>query len=465
MTRNHTRLAATLLLVLVTSLSGFGCKGGDQAAQEAGNKPISLSWWTVEASGGAVDALVKRYQVIHPNTNVSLRTVRREDMDRLAVEALAAGRGPDIISLPNAGIRGWQDRLAPIPPSTTLPYLEITGLFKKEPKWVLRDVPSVTLPQLKDSYVDVVLQDAVLDGKVYGLPLTLDSLVLFYNRDLLNVAGIAEPPATWTQFKEAVQKVTQLDQKGRIIRNGAAMGESANVPYVFDLVSALMLQNGTKMTTESRGTGTRISFAEAKETNGETVSPGADALRFYTDFANPTKETYTWSAEEPEAWVAFTSGKVAFTFGYYRDLARIQRQAPRLNLGLAPFPQIDGTPAPAAFASYYLEAVTKQSAHQTEAWDLIQFATSSAEAELYLKASPHPTAHRKLVTGQASNADLAPWAKQALVTKNWYHGYGLTQTTAMFRAMVKQALAGTATSEALGFAAAQVGQTMQPPPR
>ena len=345
-----------------------------------------------------------------------------------------------------------------MPPTLTLPYLELTGTFKKEPRWVLKEINSLDLKSIKARYVDTVVNDVYFDSKIYGLPLNLDTLLIFYNVDLLTAAQFPEAPKTWNEFKEASQAITKLDKLGRLLQNGAALGTAENIPYSFDIVSALMLQNGTPMMT-----GGSASFQKPISVQGESYSPGLDALRFYTDFANPSKETYSWSADQINAREAFAAGKLGFVFGYWRDLPNLKAMAPKIRIGLANFPQIEGSFQTSYYANYFIETVLKQSTHQTEAWDLIQFITTPAEAKKYLESAKQPTAQREFVTAQLADDDLGIPAAQVLTAKTWYRGYDFTSTQSVFQDMIKQVLVGTPIDQALSAAAERVTQTMRKP--
>ena len=455
-------LAIPILSILLAALvlTGIGCKGGDPAAKRAA-QPITLNWWRVGGTADQVRPLLADYGGVRPNVSVNVRPIREEELSSALTQALADNQAPDIVSLPNAWLRGWQHRLAPLPPTLTLPYLEVAGVIKKEPRWVLKDIASLDFKTLKSRYVDVVINDVYLDGQIYGLPLSLDTLLVFYNIDLLTAAQFAQAPTTWTDFKDASQRITRLDKQGRLLQNGAALGTADNVPYAFDIVSALMLQNSTPMTNAN---GSRASFHEPITVRGQTYSPGVDALRFYTDFANPTKETYSWSAEESPAREAFASGSLGFLFGYWRDLPTLKAMAPRVRLGVANFPQIEASLQPAYYANYYVETVIKQSQHQNESWDLIQYITSPAEAKKYLDSAQLPSAQREFVTAQREDIELGVPASQVLTAKSWYRGFDFAATANAFRTMIKQALAGVSFDEALVFAAKQVNITMTKSP-
>ncbi len=459
MTRRSVINISVLIFTLTALLlTGFGCKGGSREAQEAAAKAVSLNWWRVGGSKQNFDILLNDYKKIRPNVSVNVSQIREEELESALIQALADGRAPDVVSLPNTWLRGWQHRLAPLPPTLTLPYLELTGTFKKEPRWVLKEINSLDLKSIKARYVDTVVNDVYFDSKIYGLPLNLDTLLIFYNVDLLTAAQFPEAPKTWNEFKEASQAITKLDKLGRLLQNGAALGTAENIPYSFDIVSALMLQNGTPMMT-----GGSASFQKPISVQGESYSPGLDALRFYTDFANASKETYSWSADQINAREAFAAGKLGFVFGYWRDLPNLKAMAPKIRIGLANFPQIEGSFQTSYYANYFIETVLKQSTHQTEAWDLIQFITTPAEAKKYLESAKQPTAQREFVTAQIADEDLGIPAAQVLTAKTWYRGYDFTSTQSVFQDMIKQVLVGTPIDQALSAAAERVTQTMRKP--
>lgn len=443
---------ATTALLVLFSLTGCG-----NPADDSIKKPITLQWWRVSDSVGTFDDIVAAYQVAHPNVKVQVRVIRPEEFDQVALEALASGTGPDIVSLPNTSLRSWRDRLTPLPKELELTFIEVKGLIKKEPLAVTRKIPGLTFRQFKDTFIDAVGDDAVIDSKIYALPFAFDSLLLYYNQGLLAAANLPHPPATWTDFKDNVQRMVKLDPQGHLLRSGAGLGTADNVPYAADILSALMLQNGTRMVDPTNSAAT---FDRDVEVSGTAYTPGADAVRFYTDFANPTKETYTWSGDEPPAWEAFAAGKVAFTFGYWRDRATLAARGPQVDIGVATFPQIDGNDRPAYYASYYLEAVTKQSKYPNEAWGFLQFATKPEQALKYINVTKRLTAHRAMVQSQLDDLELGTPAKQLLTSKSWYRGLKPKVAESALLSLIRQVVAGGSIDDALSFASRQVSQTL-----
>src|SRR3954469_4294810 len=64
-----------------------------------------------------------------------------------------------------------------------------------------------------DGYLKGVVDASSYQGKVYGLQPVTNSIGLFYNKDILDKAGV-QPPATWAELKTAAKALTKGDQYG-----------------------------------------------------------------------------------------------------------------------------------------------------------------------------------------------------------------------------------------------------------
>ncbi|WP_183601698.1 ABC transporter substrate-binding protein [Paenibacillus phyllosphaerae] len=64
----------------------------------------------------------------------------------------------------------------------------------------------------KADYVEAPVNYETIDGKWYGIPLDIHPLVMYYNKDLFDKAGIAAPPTNRAEFESAVEKLTDKDK-------------------------------------------------------------------------------------------------------------------------------------------------------------------------------------------------------------------------------------------------------------
>jgi ABC-type glycerol-3-phosphate transport system substrate-binding protein len=402
---------------------------------------------------------------MHPNVTIEYRKLRLDEYEPAIINALAEDRGPDIFSLHNTWISKYQSKLAPEPDSTTVPFTTIQGTIKKEAVTTLKTPPSLTVKDLKTQYIDAVANDVILNApvdapatgtkdRIFALPLAGDSLALYYNKDLLNAAGIAEPPAYWDDFQKDIPKLTKQDSQGNVVQSGTALGTAKNVERYADILSVLMMQNGAKMTENNSASFGKI----PAELSGRETPPADDAVVFYTDFANPSKEVYTWNDKLPGSLQAFASGKTAFFFGYAYNLPSIRAQAPKLNLGIAKLPQIRDNPE-VNYTNYWVEGVSKKTKNLNWAWDFMQFAASANQAPKYTNATKKPTVLRALIKGQLEDVDLSVFASQMLTAKSWYHGKNDTAYEQAFSDLIYSVLNGVDVRQAIITAVNRVDET------
>ena len=463
-----TKIITLSLLFIFLLTSGFGCKLVDQKTQEA-MKPITLNYWRVWDGPDAFEEIFSAYKALHPFITINYRKLRYDEYENELLNALAEDRGPDIFSIHNTWLKKYKNKITPLPPTTTLAYPITQGTIKKEVIPQLRTTKSLNAKDIKNNFVNIVYRDVAglifneatkkYEEKIYGLPLFVDTLAMYYNKDLFNNAGLAQSPAYWNnEFQQAVKKTTKQDTKGEIIQSGAALGGSNNIERYSDILSVLMMQNGSVMADDDSG---QVLFNKIPPSfKDQSYNPGLEALRFYTDFANPAKEVYSWNKNLDDSLNLFAQGKLAIMFGYSYHLATIRAQAPKLNFAITKLPQIEGN-TPVNFANYWVETVSSKSQHLNEAWDFIQFATKAEQAKTYLDKAKRPTALRALINEQIDDDDMGVFAEQVLTAKSWYHGADSAAAEKMFAEMIDAAVLGQDKIETLiNLAASKVQQTM-----
>jgi multiple sugar transport system substrate-binding protein len=456
------RLFTSGLALVMLLTMGAGCFGGGDSG--TATEQVELNYWRVFDDEDAFDDIIKNYQALHPNVTINYRKLRAEEYDAELVRAFAEGNGPDIFSVHNTKIGEWQSLMRPMPTAVNISYLETVGTLRKETIYVDRQEPTLTQKSLKQQYVDVVPADVIRpyqadpkespEDRVFGLPLAVDSMALYYNKDLLDAAGIAEPPTTWEAFQEAVTKLTVIDASGNITQSGAALGTTENVERSADLISVLMLQNGTVMA-DDRG---NVFINDIPDGTPQGLYPSVDAVRFYTDFANPTKEVYTWNDTFPGSFEAFVNGQTAFFFGYSYHLPFIKAAAPKLDYAVSSLPQIGGG-RQVNYANYWVESVAKSTTHPDYAWDFVEFATSAEQVQSYLDASDKPTALRSLINTQLNDEVLGIFAAQVLTAESWYRGADADAMEKALNDFADSTLAGADPLETVGATTAIIRQT------
>lgn len=429
-------LLASLLVFFLGA--GFGCQTKIDEATLKASQPIKLVFWQAFDDSDAFSEAINKYQVLHPNITIEYKKFRYEEYENQLLNAWAEDRGPDIFAVHNTWIKKYQSKITPLPEYTSVAYFVESSGLKKELVPELRATRSLSTRELKNNFADVVASDAILeDGLIYGLPLSIDTLALYYNRDLLNSAGIVEPPRYWNrEFQQAVKKMTKQDPKKGLIQSGIALGTTNNINRASDILMVLMMQNGATIIDEN----SRVIFNQVPAYITSGYNPGLEALRFYTDFSNPNKEVYCWNDEQENALDAFTSGNLAMMLGYSFNLEQIRSQAPKLNFGIAKLPQIEGNQLQMNMANYWLLTVSKKSDYSDAAWDFIQFLTKKENADVYLQKTAKPTALKASINDQKNDEYLGPFAEQVLSAKSWYQGLSAQDAEGAIGEMINNAL-------------------------
>jgi len=461
------KVSLLFLLAIFLITSGFGCRLQSREVKEA-MQPITLNYWRAWDEPDDFQELLNKYKALHPNITINYRKLRYEEYEDEIINALAEDRGPDIFSIESSWLPKYQNKIAPMPATISMVYPIEKGSIKKEIVYEMRTTPSLSLKDLRAKFVDVVANDVVINNQIYGLPLSVDTLAMFYRRDLFNNKGVINPPVYWDKtFQETVKKLTERDIQGKIIQAGAAIGGGANVERSADILAALMLQS-------------QVPVIE----NGQVVFnkqvgdryPGLEALRFYSDFANINKEVYCWDKAFDNSLDMFIRGQAAIMFGYSYHLPLIvagrradfdgndaTQYLKDLNIGVSPLPQIAGAGQPVNIANYWVETVSKKSQHVNEAWDFIQFITKAENVTSYLEKTKRPTALRSLIEQQLSEEYLDVFASQLLTARSWYKGYNSQVAQDVMAEMIDSVVDNPDQIEAIAsLGASKLKQTLSP---
>ncbi len=447
------------VVVIVIVLIALSSSGGNVVLP----KKVDLTIWGVFDEESSYQDLIATYHTLHPYVNVTYKKFRIEEYEDILISSWARGIGPDIFLVPNYWLGKYKDFSTPMPKTTKMAYYSTVKTLgiKEETKVEYRELPTVSMNALQNNFIDAVASDVVFDQQIYGLPLSADTLVLFYNKDLLNKAGFPLPPRTWSEFVKMVEKMTILDDAGNIVQSGAALGTYENIPRAFDILSLLMIQNGTEMVDVS---GKRVTFGSASPSD-PTYIPGQEALRFYTDFSSPTKQVYTWNTGMPNALDSFSQGSVAFFLGYAFHIPLIEERATQLKYSISFVPQIAANQE-VNYANYWIMSAAKASSHTNEAWNFIQYAASEEAVSSYLNKAGRVSVLRSLLSTQINDpeSNVYIFAKQALNAKSWYHGKDPAKAEEAFKNMIETVVNGTADYEtSLGTAAKVIDLTLQTP--
>lgn len=448
----YLRNGVFLFIFAALVFTGASClKSEELSAPE----PLTLTIWRTADTEKDFDAIVEQYQSVYPYVSFEFRVLRPEEYEEQLYAAWARGDGPDIFSVPNWRVGKFRDVIAPMPAEVTLRTVSSQPSRLGGTKTIVAEntVQQLVPSQVENLFAGPVFSDVVFNEQIYGLPLSIDTLALYYNRDLLSRAGVAVAPTTWNEFVNVVSAngLVQFDEDRTIVQAAASFGGTETVPYFFDLLSVLMMQNGVEMITEGS-----VTFSAQ-----ESLTDALSALSFYTSFADPSKATYTWNDDGQDGLEAFIQGTSAMYLGYYRDQEKIEQRATGINFSRTKLPQVD--PAnPVNYATYPVEAVHIQSPNADHAWNFLRFAAASEDqARAYSESSGRVPALRSLLGEKQQDPEIDIFAQQALTARSWYHGVDPDSAIAAMQSMIDTAIAGTSElEEVVNVAAGAIGLTL-----
>jgi len=380
-------ITAMIVLMIVNAVN-FNPNRRNNALQSA-----DLKIWGLWDDSSIIDTYISDFRKQYSNIKLEYRKFTPQEYEAELVNALAENRGPDIFAMHHTWYSKHKNKLAPMPEEV------------------------MTLKDYKERFVDVVYDDFVVDGKIYGIPFYTDTLALFYNKDAFNDAGIANPPKTWKEVQDIVPKLTKIDKNGNINQSGIALGTGDNINRSPDILSILMIQTGAQMTNPNDYT--KITFAQGRSQSGQNINSAELALTYYIDFANPRKSVYTWNSTLNNSIDAFYEREVAMMIGYSYQVEAIKAKAPRLNFALAPLPQVSLESGLANYANYWGYGVSSQSKYSKEAYTFLKFMTEKEQSQKYFLETKRPTPRRDLVDIQSQDLDYGVFSKQILQAKTW----------------------------------------------
>lgn len=442
----NTKIAAKFLMVF--SLIGILIfSSGCEIFRKDREKPYTLIIWNLFDDSDPWEEMINAYE-ISVKADQTKRPVKVEyykknftsnqEYEDMLNNAIAAGQGPDVFVIHNDWLPRYKGKIFPL------------------------DGGAKSAQNFSRRFVDVVSDDFLVDNKIYGIPLSVDTLALYYNEDLLKNAGIFDPPRTWDEFKEDVARLTVLDSNGTsIVRAGAAIGSDNNVNRASDILALLMMQSGSTMVDEEH---TRAVFNDPmRDSDKNTYTLGGMAFQFYADFANPAKTVYTWNPAMDYSIDAFYQGRAAMMFNYSYHVPTVKTKAPKLKFAVAPMPQIAGATRPINYANYWAMTVSKDSKFQQESWDFLSYISNPEIAKKYLTIASKPAAHKDLVAWQENGDDLnmGVFAKQSLTAKSWYQTEPDSNEKILDDAIHSVVLGRVTPEEASDLSANQITQIMR----
>ncbi|HEV3245410.1 MAG TPA: extracellular solute-binding protein [Candidatus Paceibacterota bacterium] len=346
--------------------------------------------------------------------------------------ALASGQGPDLFIMRSDEALYDQSKVYAIPYGT------------------------LSQSQFSSAFVDGSVP-YLSDNGVLALPLFVDPLVLYWNKDELATGGIAQPPQYWDQLPAMMQQLVKKDSAGNLQKEGIALGTYQNINAAKDILAMLIQQAGGQIVARNAAG----QYVPALSLGGGASISAQSALNFYTEFANPSQTDYTWNDAQPSARQAFAAGNLAMYIGYASEEPLILTANPNLNFSASSAPQVRSDQNSIDAGTVYGIAVVRTSPNLQSALTVAYLLASAPVDQALSEVLGLAPARRDVIAASTSSAPYAQlFDKMALVTRTWADP-DPSQTAPIFQAMIEDTDSGAASAvDAIGRANQQIGNLL-----
>jgi multiple sugar transport system substrate-binding protein len=283
---------------------------------------------------------------------------------------------PDIeIEILAPGAQGWVEKLITmvaggISPDTVfcanwwIPEMVEKGLFLDIQEYVARDKT-----WSDDNYFPVTTAQTFYKGGRYAVPRHFSPMLMFFNRDLLRMSGLTDPPAdwTWSEFEVTARRLTQSSDGVRTQWGFSPVGpndltaDALTIPIVRSFGGDLFSQDGT-----------RLALTEPKS---------IEAVQWLIDLSNVQHVAPMLSESSGGG---FSGGRIGMHLNAFYRIMQLRSANVAFDWDVAQVPR--GPVGRVNRGASGVHAVVSTSKHPEEAWQWIKF-LAGREAQLAFASS------------------------------------------------------------------------------
>jgi len=337
------------LLVILSLSMAFGGTGMVQSQETV--KLEFAQWWEPELPAGEFRALMDEFEAQNPGITVELLSGPYSTTREQIVAGAATGTMADVVGLDGAWVYDFVKQGA------------IANLSEL-----------MSAAGYDDSELAAQIQ---VDGATYMIPVVNFVYPVFINLDLMEQAGIENPPSTRTEFAEAAKTLTDAE----------------NNVYGWVLPLSMELPNGIQNDVMSwvwASGGSMLKDGMPNLVDNEDVASAMEYIKELYDAGVIAPGAFTM--REQEKVEEFTNGRVGMMVDTLAHINLIRERNPDLNFAITALPAVDGYTGPRGlpYASWGI-GIAENSKHKEEAWKLIEFLMSAeTNSELSSIANAFP---------------------------------------------------------------------------
>jgi multiple sugar transport system substrate-binding protein len=334
-------------LLTITTLAGALAWGGAAAQAQTELNAVFMS--QAAYSEADIRAMTEAYMAEHPDVTVNLEFVPYEGLRDKTLLAQGSGGGYDVVLF---------DVIWPAEYATNN---------------ILLDVSDRITPEMESGVLPGAWSTVEYNDARFGMPWILDTKYLFYNRSMLEQAGIEAPPRTWSELSEQAKAIKDAG----IVEFPIVWSWAQAEAVICDYTTLLSAFGGKFLDDQGKPAFAADGGLQALEYMVQTLEDG---------ISNPNSVEYL----EEDVRRVFSNGEAAFALNwtYMYNLANAGDDSTvKGQVGVAPAPGVEGVSELSAMNGSMGLGVTATSQHPDEAWDYVVYITSQPVQNDYAELS------------------------------------------------------------------------------
>jgi multiple sugar transport system substrate-binding protein len=339
---------------------------------------VTVAYYSAE-TGPYFDRMAAEFEAANPGTDIQVEVVNWDNMQQKLTTDISGGTNSDLALIGTRWLVEYveSDLVEPLDP-----YMD---------------------DAFRERFIGTFLSPGQIDSVTYGLPIAASARAMYYNKTLLEAAGV-EPPTTWDEVVTVAEAVTATGAYGYGMQ-GKEIETDVYFYYPFWSFGGELLT--------------------ADGLSGVNTDAGLQALTLYTDMINNgLTQPEPTAASREDVQNLFKQGRVAMMITAPFLASQIRDEAPDLQYGVIPVPS--GT-TQATYAVTDSIIMFRNSQNKEMAWAFLDYIfTAQPRIDFTQQEGFLPTTVAEASDPYfADNAelkvfvDLLPGAKFAPLIANW----------------------------------------------
>lgn len=331
MKKRMKRLAAVGLVTAMTGTMLLGCGGGSGSDSESdttsdGKVKIRFASWETGDTLDSQQECVDQFNESQDKIEVVLEGWG-SDFDTKMTASMGAGDAPDVMYMWDYPT--YSESLEPLDE-----YIEAEG------------------EDYKNNFFEALWPYNSMNDQIYGVPVSVVTSCLYYNKDLFDQAGVEYPTDDWT-WEDVAEASKQIQSKIDDV-NGFTL-PIGTLPYTLEMY---LWSNGTAFVDENGKLDGNINSDKS--------------IEVFQTFQDMEKDGVLYASEE-SGQTEMLGGKTAMYVDGTWPIKQFDEEG--LNYGIAQIPKFEGTEHSISVINTSGIAISKDSKHKEEAWEFLKYWT------------------------------------------------------------------------------------------